>query len=143
MIDVTKCLGCRKGIDVWTKRDDKIKHMDLFASADAGSMYDCETPGIEEHLIENENGMLRPKPEFKSFFEKQSWWWDDILDLAYEVFQSSSVVQEFFNSGKEGELIHTLPNERIENALVNMANVAGVVVNEDTYPDLIQFKTKK
>ena len=140
MIDVTKCLGCRKGIDVWTKQEDKIKHFDFFASAEAGAIYDCETPGIEEHLIENENGMLRPKEEYDSFFKNQSFWWEDILDLAYEVFKSPTVVQEFFNSGKEGELIHTLPNERIEKTLVNMANVAGVVVDEDTYPDLIRFK---
>jgi len=111
MIDVTKCLGCRKGIDIWQEKDGVIKHMDLFASADAAAIYDCETPGIEEHLIENENGMLRPKPEFKSFFEKQRWWWEDILDLAYAVFQDASDVKDFFNSGPEDEKIYVNNDE--------------------------------
>jgi hypothetical protein len=142
MIDVTKCLGCRKGIDVWTKREGKLKHFDFFASADAGAIYDCETPGIEEHLIENENGMLRPKDEFKSFFEKQSWWWEDILELAYAIFQDPSDVKDFFNSGPEDERMHNLPNETIEWTLINLAEEAGIVVDDEMYPDLIRFKTK-
>ena len=140
MIDVTKCLGCRKGIDIWTKREEKLKHMDLFASAEAGAIYDCETPGIEEHLIENENGMLRPKAEYQSFFSNQSFWWEDILNLAYGVMEDPERVRSFFNSGPEDSRMHNQSNETIEWTLLNMADEAGIVVDEDNYPDLIRFK---
>jgi hypothetical protein len=142
MIDVTKCLGCRKGIDVWTKQEDKLKHFDFFASADAGAIYDCETLEIEQYLEENENGMLRPKKEYDSFFANQSFWWEDILTLAYDVFQSPEEVKDFFNGGDSDNRMHNRSNEDIEDTLVNLADLNDIVVDEETYPDLKRFKTK-
>ena len=141
MIDVTKCLGCRKGIDIWTDQDGTIEHFDFFATAEAASVYKCETPDIENFIERNKNGMLISKPEYKQFFEKQSFWWDDILNLAYEVFKDdSSAVKDFFNSGTVDERMHNLPNETIEWTLINMAEEAGIVVDEEEYPDLIKFR---
>jgi len=141
MIDVTKCLGCRKGVDIWQEKDGVIKHVDLFATPEAGAVYECETPNIRDFIELNKNGMLISKPEYKQFFEKQSFWWDDILNLAYEVFKDdSSAVKDFFNSGTVDEKMHNLPNETIEWTLINMAEEAGIVVDEDGYPDLIKFK---
>jgi len=143
MIDVTKCLGCRKGIDIWTDQEGTIKHLDFFATAEAGATYKCETPDIENYIERNENGMLISKEEYKSFFEKQSFWWEDIIELAYAVLQDPSDVKDFFNSGEEGDRMHNLINETIEWTLVNMAEEAGIVVDEDSYPDLIKFRKYK
>lgn len=140
MIDVTKCLGCRKGIDVWTKQEGKLKHLDFFASADAGATYDCETPGIEDFLITHENGMMRPEKEYESFFANQSFWWEDIINLSYAVMQDSETVRSFFNSGPEDNRMHNQSNETIEWTLLNMAEEAGIVVDQDGYPDLLKFK---
>lgn len=140
MIDVTKCLGCRKGIDVWTKQDDKLKHFDFFASADAGAIYDCKTLEIEQYLEENENGMLRPKKEYDSFFKNQSFWWEDILTLAYDIFQSPEEVKDFFNRGDSDNRMHNRSNEDIEDTLVNLADLNDILVDEETYPDLKRFK---
>ena len=140
MIDVTKCLGCRKGIYIWDKQEGKIKHVDLFASTEAGAIYECTTPGIEEYLFVNENGMLRPKKEYESFFANQSFWWEDILNLAYGVMGDSEKVRSFFNSGPEDNRMHNQSNETIEWTLLNMAEEVGIVVDYPDYPDLLKFK---
>jgi hypothetical protein len=141
MIDITKCLGCRKGIDIWTDQDGTIEHFDFFATADSASVYKCETPDIENFIEKNKNGMLIAKPEYKKFFEKQSFWWEDILDLAYQVFNDDpTAVKDFFNSGTVDERVHSLSNETIELTLLNMAEAAGLEINEEDYPDLIKFR---
>lgn len=141
MIDVTKCLGCRKGIDIWQEKDGVIKHMDLFATAEAGAIYECETPNIRDFIELNKNGMLISKEEFKQFFEKQSFWWEDIINLAYVVFENDpEAVKNFFNRGSKKERMHNLSNETIEWTLLNIAEEKEVVVDKDEYPDLLKWK---
>jgi len=141
MIDITKCLGCRQGIDIWTDLDGTIEHFNFFATADSASVYKCRTPDIENFIERNKNGMLIAKPEYKKFFEKQSFWWEDILDLAYQVFNDDpTAVKDFFNSGTVDKRVHNLPNETIELTLLNMAEAVGIPINEEDYPDLIKFR---
>jgi phage pi2 protein 07 len=130
-------LGCRKGVDLWQEKDGVIKHVDLFATAEAGAVYECRTPNIRDFIELNQNGILISKPEYKQFFEKQSFWWEDILNLAHEVFKGDSSA---VNGGTVDERVHHLPNETIESTLINMAEEAGVPVDKEEYPDLIKFR---
>jgi hypothetical protein len=48
--NIDKCIGCKKGIDLWTKNDNKIYHLDLFATPEAGSSYQCTTLNILDYI---------------------------------------------------------------------------------------------
>lgn len=39
MIDVTKCMGCRRGVNLFTEKDGEYIHVDLFATYEAGAIF--------------------------------------------------------------------------------------------------------
>lgn len=141
-IDFTKCLGCRKGINTFRKDGDKLMHFDMFATAEAAHVYECMNSGDLIGLVEtNDNGMSFLTGDYKKIFEEQDYWWTDILDLAYELMPDSNDVQGFFNGeAQDGMLMHQMPNEHIEKALVDLAASKGVEITKDDYPDLLCFK---
>jgi len=102
MIDITKCIGCRKGINLFVKeKDGSYTHIDLFATPEAGESFKCHTPNIGNYIESNEDrGTYLPKEEFKEFFREQSFWWDDIICLARNVFgKDQKKVSAYFNGG--------------------------------------------
>lgn len=145
MVDVTKCIGCRKGIVLFQKRKEEWSHIDLFATREAGATYRCENSDvIGKYLVENNGrGTYLPNEDLKKFYDEQSFWWEDIIDLAHVIFESDEKVQEFFNQGEESYRVHNLPNKEIEDKLLYLAEDKGIKVtnsDDDGYPDLIKFK---
>ena len=141
MIDVTKCIGCRKGVSLFTEKDGEYTHVDLFATPEAGASYKCEnSETIGKLLVKNgDRGTFLPNDELKKFFEKQEFWWEDIIDLAYAILKEQSKVSEFFNDGEKGDMMWNKPNLEIENALLALADIEGIKVDEEAYPDLIKW----
>lgn len=142
MIDVTKCIGCRKGVSLFTEKDGEYTHVDLFATPEAGASFKCEnSETIGKLLVKNgDRGTLLPNDELKKFFEIQEFWWEDIIDLAHAVLKEQSKVSEFFNDGEKGNMMWNKPNLEIENALLAIAEIEGVEVDEEAYPDLIKWQ---
>lgn len=142
MIDVTKCIGCRKGVGVFTEKDGKYVHIDLFATPAAGASYKCgNSDVIGKHLVQHGNlGTLLANEDLESFYEKQSFWWEDIIDLAYEVLKEQDKVSSFFNDGKKDDKMWNKPNVDIENALIALAEKEGMIVDEDRYPDFTRWQ---
>lgn len=142
MIDVTKCIGCRKGVSLFTEKDGEYTHVDLFATPEAGASFKCEnSETIEKLLVKNgDRGTLLPNDELKKFFDKQEFWWEDIIDLSYATLKEQSKVSEFFNGGEKGNMMWNKPNLEIENALLALAEIEGVKVDEEAYPDLIKWQ---
>ena len=141
MIDVTKCIGCRKGVSLFTEKDGEYTHVDLFATPEAGASYKCEnSETIGKLLVKNgDRGTFLPNDELKKFFEKQEFLWEDIIDLAYAILKEQSKVSEFFNDGEKGDMMWNKPNLEIENALLALADIEGIKVDEEAYPDLIKW----
>ena len=145
-IDVTKCMGCRKGISLFFKDEEGYNHVDLFASAEAGAQYKCEnSDSIGEYLIGNDasSKYLPKEGDVKEFFDFQEMWWEDIIDLVYDVFKDQGKVTAFFNEGEKDNRTHNLPNEEIEAKLLVLAKENNIQITKDQYPDLLKFKNKK
>lgn len=142
MIDVTKCIGCRKGVSLFTEKGGEYTHVDLFATPEAGASYKCEnSETIGELLVNNsDRGTLLPNEELKQFFEKQEFWWEDIIDLAYTTLKEQDNVSEFFNGDDKGNMMWNKPNLEIENGLLALAEKEGVTVDKEAYPDLIKWQ---
>jgi hypothetical protein len=145
MIDVTKCIGCRKGIPLFTKDENGYAHTDLFASYGSGVTYKCENSDIiGDYLIPNgDKGTLLPNEELKVFFLNQEMWWDDIISLIHDVLKDTKLVQEFFNDGEKGNMTWNLSNEEIEEKISFLAIKEGFFINEEDYPDLLMWKLKE
>ena len=141
-IDVTKCLGCRKGISLFTEKNGEYTHVDIFATPEAGASYKCEnSETIGNFLMKNgDRGTLLPNEELKAFFTKQEIWWEDIISLAYDTLKEQKMVSEFFNGREKDNRTWNLPNIEIENKLLAIASENGIEVNEETYPDLIRWE---
>lgn len=142
MIDVTKCMGCRKGVSLFIKKDGEYTHVDLFATPEAGASFKCEnSETIGKYLVSNgDRGTLLPNEDLEKFFEKQESWWEDIIDLTYATLKEESKVYEFFNAGEGGNMMWNKPNLDIENALLAIAEREGVTVDKQSYPDLIKWQ---
>ncbi|MGB0881440.1 MAG: hypothetical protein ACPGSO_00695 [Vicingaceae bacterium] len=142
MIDVTKCMGCRKGVSLFTEKDGEYTHVDLFATPEAGASYKCEnSENIGGLLVKNgDKGTLLPNEELKQFFERQEFWWEDIIDLAYDTLKEQNKVSEFFNTGEKGNMMWNKPNLEIENGLLALAEKEGIKVDKEAYPDLIKWQ---
>lgn len=140
-IDVTKCLGCRKGIGAFTEKDGEYFHFDLFATPEAGAIYKCEnSETIGKYLIKNgDKGIMLPNEIAKEFFNKQEMWWEDIISLAHDTLKEQKMVSDFFNQGEKDSKTWNLPNVDIENKLLSIAYENGIDVNEEIYPDLIKW----
>ena len=75
-INVAKCLGCRKGIGLFTEQNGEFTHVDFFATPEAGAIYKCEnSETIGKFLMKNDDrGTLLPNEQSKAFFTKQEMW---------------------------------------------------------------------
>lgn len=133
------CLGCRKGISLFTEENGEYTHVDLFATREAGASYKCKnSETIGEFLIKNgDKGTLLPNDQLKAILEKQEMWWEDIISLAYDTFKEQKMVSDFFNDGLKDNKTWNLPNIEIENKLLEIALKNGIEVTKDTYPHLI------
>lgn len=140
-INVAKCLGCRKGISLFTEQNGEFTHVDLFATPEAGASYKCEnSETIGKFLMKNgDRGTLLPNEQSKAFFTKQKMWWEDIISLAYDTMKEQKMVSEFFNDGGKDNKTWNLPNVEIESKLLVIASEKGIEVNEEAYPDLIKW----
>ncbi len=143
-IDVTKCIGCRKGVSMFTIKEGVYIHHDLFASAEAGASYKCNnTATIGNYLVKNgERGTFLPNDNAEEFFDKQESWWEDIITLAYNTFKEQKFVSDFFNGGNDGSKVLNLPNVELENKLLANAKEKGIEITEDKYPYLILWESK-
>ena len=142
MIDVTKCIGCRKGTSLFFEKDGEYIHVDLFATPESGSACKCEnSETIGNFLMKNgDRGTFIPNEQSREFFNKQVIWWEDIIKLAYDTLKEQEMVSEFFNNGEKGDKMWNKTNLEIENALLTIASNNGIEVNEDIYPDLIKWE---
>lgn len=138
MIDIKKCIGCRKGISLFREIDSEFFHVDIIG----GVQYKCENSNeIKPYLILNKsksfylpNDYLRPK------FINQELWWEDILQLAYKVFSTKEEVLNFFNEGNINERVWNKSNVEIENLLLQLAEKKKINVTKDDFPFLLKFK---
>lgn len=143
MIDVTKCIGCKKGVSLFSKHDGVYHHMDLFATREVGAEYPCRnSEDIQKYLVENEgHGTYLPNEELKLWFKEQEFWFEDIIDLSWKVFPEGN--KDFFNRNvKEGTKVWNLSNEELEKELLREAETAGIEVTEEEYPNLEIFSKK-
>lgn len=143
MIDVTKCIGCRKGIPAFIKENNCYSHLDLFATPEAGSIFRCENSDVVgDFLKENDNkgGIYVPKDTLKEVLDFQAYWWEDIISLAYDALKEQDKVTAFFNDGEKGNMMWNKPNADIEAALIAIAEKEGVKVDDESYPDLLKWK---
>lgn len=150
MVDVVKCLGCRKGIDTWQENDGELHHFDFFATKEAGAIYKCnnseELKKIGLDKIER-NGLLTPKKDsdLDIFFKEQEFWWEDYVELLWEIFKTQEEVNKYFNEDTfdNGTILGKLSNEELEELILKEAFAHDVEVTEDNYPDLYVWKTKQ
>jgi hypothetical protein len=142
MIDITKCIGCRKGVWPLIKKDDQYLHLDVFASEDAGATYEClNSDKIGDQLVPIEGrGTFKPNSELLEIFFFQEAWWEDIIYLCRETFSQHSETADFLNSKHEGKTLITSSNEIIEEKLLNKAKENSIDVSEETYPNLLLWK---
>lgn len=144
--DVTKCLGCRKGIDFFIKRDGKLYHLDMFATSDAGASYECYNQDVVfNHLMENgDRGTYSPDAELAEFYEKQDFWWEDISRITLTIFEEDvDKINSFLIQNKDGKAFLELPNEVIEEITLQLACDKGIIIDEDVYPDLIKWEDSR
>lgn len=141
VVDITKCIGCRKGIKLFREKNGDYYHVDLFATAESGSEYKCENSDtIGKFLIKNEEtGTILPNDELSTFFINQSLWWENIIDLAEETFEDNDMVLEFFNSGEKDNKVWNKSNLDIENSLLEIVEKKGLEISEYNYPFLIKW----
>jgi len=122
MIDVTKCIGCRKGVRLFTEKDGEYTHFDLFATPEAGASFKCEnSETIGKLLVKNgDRGTLLPNDELKKLFATQEFWWEDIIDLAYATLKEQSRGSEFFHDREKDAIMWHKTNLEIENARLSL-----------------------
>lgn len=75
----------------------------------------CEnSETIGKLLVKNgDKGTLLPNDELKKFLERQEFWWEDIINIAYATLKEQSKVYEFFNNGENGDRMLNKPNVEI------------------------------
>jgi len=142
-LDVTQCIGCRKGIGLFIKEKDKtFTHLDLFATPEAGHSYKCTNQKIiEKHVKKNKGkGTYLADDELQAFYIDQEDWWYDFIDLASDTFTNNDELNEFFNRGEKGDKMWNKPNNVMEIELLTIARERGVEVIKDYYPSLIKWR---
>jgi hypothetical protein len=142
MIDITTCIGCRKGVWPLIYKDNKYYHVDLFSSAESGAQYEClNSDEIGEYLVKIEGkGTLKPNPELDEVYTAQEFWWEDILTLCHEVFKDPNDIADLFNSKINSKSLITSENIDIENALIKLAKDKYIEITQQKYPDLLLWK---
>ena len=142
-VDVTQCIGCRKGIGLFIKEKDKtFTHLDLFATPEAGESYKCTNQDvIKKHVKENKGkGTYLADDELQEFYTKQDEWWYDFIEVASVVFEDNGELNKFFNQGEKGNKMWNQPNKVMEDALLEIAEEMSVEIRKDDYPDLLKWK---
>ena len=143
-IDVTQCIGCRKGIGLFIKEKDKtFTHLDLFATPEAGESYTCTNQKeIKKHLKKNGNkGTYLADEELQEFYTEQEAWWYDFIEVAIVVFEDNKELNTFFNQGEEkGNKMWNQPNKVMEDALLEIAEEMSIEIRKEDYPDLLKWK---
>ena len=143
-LDVTQCIGCRKGIGLFIKEKDKtFTHLDLFATPEAGASYKCTNQDeIKKHVKKNKGkGTYLADTELQEFYDKQDAWWYDFIEAASVVFEDNEELNEFFNQGEKGNKMWNQPNKVMENALLEIAEEKSIEIRKDDYPDLLKWKS--
>jgi hypothetical protein len=136
-INVTTCMGCKKGIESFVLMENQFFHLDLFATPGEGHQFKCNSENIGDILIKSDNGVFFPDTEHEVLFREQSFWWTEILTLAMDVFGSDEAILEFLNTGESGKKMWNNTNDVIEKELISIAENKGIVIDATTYPDLL------
>lgn len=142
IINVGRCMGCRKGIYPFTFNNGIYNHLDMFYSPEEGALMKCgNSDVIGNYLIENkESGMLMPTEDLKELYIEQENWWQDIIYLANTIFdEDHEKIGAFFNEGEKGNMVWNLSNVDIENKLLALADVKGMVITKEDYECLLKF----
>lgn len=138
-LDVTKCIGCRKGTLPFTHvRKGYIHHLDLFASAEAGEMYPCANKDVvEKHLTTTSRGIYDTSPELSEVMNWQASWWDDIMTILHAMFKGKwpEATDYINNSG-----VLAMSNKDMEDFIIRDAIKMGIVIDADKCPDLISME---
>jgi hypothetical protein len=145
-LDVTQCIGCRKGIGLFIKdKDKKFIHLDLFATPEAGESYTCTNQKeIKKHLKKNGNkGTYLADGELAEFYEKQDAWWYDFIELASNTFEDNDELNKFFNAGEQGDKVWNQPNNIMEGVLLKVADGKNIEITKEDYPDLLKWNHEK
>ncbi len=143
-LDVTQCIGCRKGIGLFIKEKDKtFTHLDLFATPEAGASYKCSNQKeIKKHVKLNKGkGTYLADDELQEFYDFQEAWWYDFIELASNVFEGDDELNKFFNTGVKGDKVWNQNNVVMEGVLLKIAKDKNVEVTEEDYPDLLKWKS--
>ncbi len=142
MIDITTCIGCRKGVWPLIYKDNKHYHVDLFSSADSGAQYECQNSDtIGEYLVEIEGkGTLKPNSELDKVYTFQEFWWEDILTLCHKIFKEPGEIAKLFNTKVDSKSLIDSPNSIIETTLLDLAKDKNIEITQDEYPDLLLWK---
>lgn len=140
-LDFNKCIGCKKGINLFVKNDDgSYGHVDLFFTAEEGAQFKCETPDIGDYLTPNgDKGTYLPKDkDFDYILMTNDFWWEDIMDLAHQIFDGDTEkVREFFDQDVGDTNLLGKSLYEMEEKLLEKADELGIdYKNEDEYPDL-------
>lgn len=135
MVDVTRCIGCRKGVALFTKDENGYKHVDLFATQARGSEYRCgNSDVIGEYLNETPRGTFLPNYVLGPQLEFQDFWWQDIVTVLFSTLETVTAVNEHIKT------IIDLPNALLEQKVLTLAESKGVSINSYDYPDLLKWK---
>lgn len=140
-LDFNKCIGCKKGINLFVKNDDgSYSHVDLFFSKEEGAQFKCENSNIGEYLKPNgDKGTYLPKDnDLEYIYATHDFWWEDIIDLAHKIFDNDTEqVREFFNQNIEGVQLLSKSLYDMEEKLLEKGDELGVEYkDEEGYPDL-------
>lgn len=137
-IDVNKCIGCRFGGYLFLKKKDKYVHVDVFS----GVTQTCKNSDeISKYLIPNLNkGSYIFNSEMMPIVKKQEIWWENIIDLAYEVLHTGDEVSKFFKTEINNIKIWHIDNKDMENELLKLAKLNNIEILEEDYPDLLKYE---
>ena len=72
--------------------------------------------------------------------KKQEIWWENIIDLAYEVLHTGDEVSKFFKTEINNIKIWHIDNKDMENELLKLAKLNNIEILEEDYPDLLKYE---
>lgn len=134
MLDTTNCIGCRKGIRNLHLIKGEIHHIDLFMSKMSAGSYLCGNNRQIKNLVQELEPRVILGEELDEYLKQQSYWWEDIIELAHETFLEQSLVNDFFIKNiKESD-------EVLEKLLLVEAEKKKVEIEEGYYTDLLLYK---
>lgn len=146
MINICNCIGCRKGISLFLKKDDQFFHLDFFATPEAGVHFPCaNSPEVGNYLIakNDDDFMFTPNEELSEIYDKESDWFEDIVTLVQNCFyQDQEQVNGFFMEENNGIKRWQKSNEDLEEDVLVLAITHGIKPTKEDYPDLLINQNK-